>query len=76
MQRSSGVFGGVLGGVFRKEISGRILRRGIPAQSYGVGERCRETLSPRPATGSEAVLLPVETVRAVRDLVGSEGTAA
>ncbi|WP_369357682.1 MerR family transcriptional regulator [Streptomyces sp. cg2] len=31
---------------------------------------------PRPATGSEAVLLPVETVRAVRDLVGSEGMAA
>ncbi|WP_438486984.1 MerR family transcriptional regulator [Streptomyces sp. S186] len=46
-------------------------------------ERCPERAAvpgpvadPRPATGSEAVPLPVETVRAVRDLVGPEGTAA
>ncbi|MEK2474619.1 MerR family transcriptional regulator [Streptomyces noursei] len=31
---------------------------------------------PRPATGSEAVLLPVAAVQAVRDLVGPENTAA
>ncbi|KUL40408.1 MerR family transcriptional regulator [Streptomyces sp. NRRL F-4489] len=31
---------------------------------------------PRPATGSEAVLLPATAVQAVRDLVGPENTAA
>ncbi|MCK7623312.1 MerR family transcriptional regulator [Streptomyces sp. RS10V-4] len=31
---------------------------------------------PRPATGSEAVLLPAEAVQAVRDLVGPQNTAA
>ncbi|MFE6687751.1 MerR family transcriptional regulator [Streptomyces sp. NPDC057743] len=54
------------------EAAGSPLPAARPVEAVASGP----VADPRPATGSEAVLLPVEAVRAVRALVGPENAAA